>query len=152
MNADRSIAAKFVIAMALVMTSPARACRIGWDQHLFDRSPPHDALAGAKVIHVRFFKGDVAKIDKFAVDPRDGSLSYSLIGIGRIVSKNIPNGKPFPIYAFVTSCSGLQNRPAPPGDYFLIGRFMATAGGRSFYAGGRRVGSGGQDIYGGWHF
>lgn len=152
MSVDRCTTATFAFALALLTAPPAHACRIGWDQHLFDFPPPHDVLVGAEIIHVRIIDGNVGNTERLAADPRGGFFPYSLIGMGRIVSKGISNGQPFPIYAFVTSCSGLRNGLAPPGDYFLIGRFAANVRGRAFYAGGRRVDSGGKDIYGGWHF
>lgn len=64
---------------------------------------------------------------------------------------------PFPVYAFVTSCSGFWPmvsggmRAVVDGDYYLIGRFASGAGGRRFHAGGARRHGGGL-LYEEWHF
>ena len=50
MNRRTSLKALFTIALALQFPSQASACRIGWDQHLFEEPPAPDVLPGAQII------------------------------------------------------------------------------------------------------
>ena len=147
------------LALALQIPSQASACRVGWDQHLFEKSPPAGALAGARILRVRFSNARPAvdKWPQWAASPDGGPLGYSLIGVARRLDRKASGAEPFPVYAFVTSCSGFwaagrgDPRKVVEGVYYLIGRFASGGPGRRFLAGGRRM-HGGGDLYGGWHF
>lgn len=159
MNSCLSLKTLLAFALALQIPSQASACRIGWDQHLFEDSPPVGALAGAQIIRVRFSNSRPAldRWPRWAANPDGSTLSYALIGVARRLDEGASGAEPFPVYAFVTSCSGFwamnfgEVRTVVEGDYYLIGRFAPDESGHRFYAGGRRV-HGGQDLYGGWHF
>jgi hypothetical protein len=158
MNKRTPLKALLTIGLALHIPSQAAACRIGWDQHLFEDSPAPDVLLGAQIIRVQFSNARPAlqNWQGSAADPDAGyTLPYTLIGAARIFRGGVARGRPFPVYAFVTSCSGFHGmqsggepRHVVAGEYYLIGRFR----GPRFYAGGVRVDSGGKPIYQGWHF
>lgn len=112
MNTARLIVAIFGFAIALSFSGFAHACRIGWDQHLFDVAPPQNALPGADIFHVRIANPDVGHIADLAVNKRTGSLPYSLIGVGTLVGTKVGIKRPFPVYALVTSCSALKGGKA----------------------------------------
>ena len=154
-----SLKALLALALALQFPSQALACRVGWDQHLFEQAPPADVLAGAEVIRVRFSNASPAtdKWPTYAADPYGEQLGYTLIGIARRLDGADSAAEPFPVFAFVTSCSRFwamseqKVRTTVEGDYYLVGRFDPKPGVRAFYAGGRRM-DGRAGIYGGWHF
>jgi hypothetical protein len=146
------------LALALQVPSQAFACRIGVDQQLFEEPPPADALPGAQIIRVRFSNAHpaVARFVGHVASPDGGQLSYTLIGVAWRLDGEAAGAKPFPVYAFVTSCSFFWSmsfgevRTAVDGDYYLIGRVASDAGGQRFYAGGRRSAHG-NDLHGGFH-
>nr|WP_295371609.1 hypothetical protein [uncultured Sphingosinicella sp.] len=147
------------LALALQIPSQAFACRIGVDQQLFEQPPPTDALPGAQIIRVRFTNArpDIKGLARHVESPDGSQLSYTLIGVAQRIDEDVAGAKPFPVYAFVTSCSffwsmsfGEVSRVVD-GDYYLIGRFTSDARGQRFHAGGRRT-THGEDLYGGFHF
>jgi hypothetical protein len=159
----RRTALKAFIAMgaAFQFPSQASACRVGWDQNLFEASPAPDVLPGAQIIRVYFSNAgpdrDIWPASVANPNP-DYNLPYTLIGVARIIRDGVERSPPFPVYAWVTSCSpffGTQAGGVPAhvveGEYYLIGRFRSGANGRLFYAGGLRRDLGGP-IYQGWHF
>jgi len=158
MNRRTSLKALFTIALALQIPSPASACRHGWDQHLLEESPPPDVLPGAQVIRVNFSNARPA-LDRWprSTASLDGSpFDYWLIGVAQIIGEGAARQDYFPVYAFVTSCSGFSGivfgevRTVVEGEYYLIGRFAADESGRRFHAG--RVHRGGGASNGQWHF
>jgi len=159
MNSRLPLKTLVALALALQIPSQASACRIGWDQHLFEESPPANALVGAQIIRVRFSNArpPIDRWPRHVANPNGSTLSYTLIGVARRLDERDPSAKSFPVYAFVTSCSGFWSmnfgevRTIVEGDYYLVGRFASDQRDQRFYAGGRRM-HGGGDLYEGWHF
>lgn len=159
MNRRTSLGALVTFALALQIPSQASACRIGWDQHLLEESPPPDVLPGAQVIRVSFSNARPALVRwPRSTAGLDGSpFDYWLIGVARIIGESAARQDTFPVYAFVTSCSGFRGmvfgevRTVVEGEYYLIGRFVSDERGRRFHAGGVRVQNGGISN-GQWHF
>lgn len=146
-----------VVAFASAISTPSQAiaCRVGWDQQLFVERPSADALPGAEIIQVRFNNAQPRK-DHWPTD--DGNvLGKNYVGSAQLVENEATNPDPFPVYAFVSSCSvfwgSTENGRGTiiEGEYYLIGRFHYENGERRFYAGGFRN-HGGAPIYQGWHF
>lgn len=151
---------KPLLAAALValLPTPAAACRVGWDQHLFEERPaPPDRLTGAQVIRVRFSNArpGIDPFPRMRPNPAGNDLTHTLIGLAHRIDER-GDARPFPVYAMVTSCSGFWSmtfgevREVVNADVWLVGRFVEDADGRRFHAAGRRM-SGGGEIYGGWH-
>ena len=159
MNRRTLLQAIFGIALAVQLPSQASACRVGWDQHLFEQPPPSNVMRGAKIIRVHFSnaKSALSGLPRSVANPDGQALGYSLIGMARLVGDGDAGKEPFPVYAIVTSCSGfwaVENgdaRKVVDGEYYLIGRFQADGGKQRFHAGGVRT-SGTGPIYAGWHF
>ena len=153
------IALACTLGLALLVPSPASACRIGWDQQLFPERPPTNALRGARAIRVHFSNArpGIDRWPRHVANPHGGPFTYTLIGVARRLDDGRPTGDSFPVYAVVTSCSGFfsmnfgEVRTVVEGDYWLIGRFSSGERDRHFYAGGRRMAHG-RDIYEGSHF
>jgi hypothetical protein len=144
------------IAFALAISTPSQAiaCRVGGDKQLFVERPSADALPGAEIIQVRFSNVQPRK-DHWPTD--DGNIfGKSYVGAAQLVENEVTNTDPFPVYAFVSSCSvfwgstGNGRGKIIEGEYYLIGRFHYENGERRFYAGGFRY-HGGGPIYEGWH-
>jgi hypothetical protein len=159
MNRRTSLRASLTIALAFQLPSQASACRVGWDQNLFEQSPASDVLPGAQIIRVHFSNmgSALGKWPKMAPNPDGQALGYSLIGTAQPLEDGRAQEKPFPVYAIVTSCSGFFGRmdgdkhEVVDGEYYLIGRFRSDGDGRRFLAGGVRT-NGNEPIYEGWHF
>lgn len=141
-------------ALAISIPSQAIACRLGGDIQLFEERPADDALPGAQIIQVRFSN---AQPRKEHWPPDDGNvLGKRYVGSAQLVENEVTNTDPFPVYAFVSSCSvfwgSTENGRGQiiEGDYYIIGRFHYENGERRFYAGGLRYHRG--PIYEGWHF
>jgi hypothetical protein len=154
MDTFRTLLAAFVL-LAFAAT-PAWACRVGFDQILFEERPQPIALEGAKVIFVRFIR-DPAVFERGwpPTDPqgrRGRSALYvpPLIGLARL-----DGGQDLvPVYARVTSCvPGWFGLSAPPhnSDAYLVGRWMERPkGARAFQAGGEDGSTRGEDQH--WHY
>lgn len=102
-----SVKAFLAIGLALQIPSQASACRVGWDQHLFAVHPKPKGLVGAQIIHVEFSTARplLQKWPKSASGP-DGQIDYTLIGVARLLIEAGAGEQHFPVYGFVTSCSG----------------------------------------------
>ena len=82
-----SLKTVLAVALALQIPSYASACRIGWDQHIFEQSPAPNVLPGAQIIRVHFsnarpgidrWSGSISNYD-------GGSFDSTLIGVARII-------------------------------------------------------------------
>jgi hypothetical protein len=159
MTRRASLKALAAFALALQLPAPAAACRVGWDQHLFQEAPSPSRLTDVETVRVHFSNARPG-IDPFPrlADNPDGSvLTHTLIGLARRIDGGAGGSAPFPVYAMVTSCSGFWSmtfgevRTVVEGEHYLVGRFVTDGTGRRFHAAGRRM-SGGGEIYGGWHY
>jgi hypothetical protein len=69
------------IGLALQIPSKASACRVGWDQHLFEESPAANVLPSAQIIYVHFSNASPG-LDSWpgsAADPALGSAELAQI-------------------------------------------------------------------------